>query len=301
MTSGRLHVDEVDIDASVAHRLLHEQFPEYAALPLVRVASGGTDNAVLRLGDDLALRMPLTPGAVGGLLKEVRWLPFVAPHLTLPVPEVLATGVPGEGYPFPWAVVRWLDGEDGLSGQIASLSEAARTLGQFVRELQRIDTTDAPLPGSPGFSRGLPIAERDAGLRTTLEQCRDLLDVDRVTEVWDDALAAPDWDGPPVWLHADLLPTNLLVRDGRLAGVLDFGTIATGDPAYDVTPAWHLLDQDTRPLFREIVAADEATWRRARGLVVSGGVIALPYYLHTNPAMVATARRGISEVLGDRA
>ena len=118
---------------------------------------------------------------------------------------------------------------------------------------------------------------------------------------WDDALAAPAWKGPPVWLHADLIPGNLLVRDGRLAGVLDFGAMATGDPAYDVTPAWHLLDRISRPAFLEIVGADDAMRRRARGLVVSGGVIALPYYLHTNPSMVATARRGIEEVLADLA
>ena len=114
-------------------------------------------------------------------------------------------------------------------------------------------------------------------------------------------MAVPAWEGPPVWLHADLIPGNLLVRDGRLAGVLDFGAMATGDPAYDVTPAWHLLDRASRLLFCEIVGADDATCRRARGLVVSGGVIALPYYLHSNPSMVATARQGIEAVLSDPA
>ncbi len=160
--------------------------------------------------------------------------------------------------------------------------------------------TGAPQPGPPGFGRGLPLVRRDAAFRASLAECADLIDVEEVAQVWDDALAAPVWDGPPVWLHADLIPGNLLVRDGRLAGVLDFGAMATGDPAYDVTPAWHLLDRASRPAFREIVGADDATWR-PRGLVVSGGAIALPYYLHTNPAMVATARRGIGEVLADLA
>ena len=182
MSPTRIHADEIGIDVSMARRLVAEQVPEYAALPLRRVASGGTDNAVFRLGDDLAIRMPLHPGAVGGLLKEVRWLPVVA-------------------------------------------------------------TTDAPRPGSEGFVRGLPLVGRDAYFRAALAQCQGLVDTQRVAEVWDDALTVPAWDGPPVWLHADLLPSNVLVRDGRVAGVLDFGAMATGDPAYDVTPAWHLFDR----------------------------------------------------------
>ncbi len=301
MSSTRMHDNEVDIDVTLARRLLAEQLPAYLALPLRRVASGGTDNAVFRLGDNLALRMPLQPGAVGGLLKEVRWLPVVAPHLSLDVPEVVTTGGPGAGYPFPWTVVRWLAGDDALTGHLDSMHETAQALGHFVAELQGIDITDAPWPGSEGFVRGLPLVGRDAAFRANLAQCEGLLDVERVAQVWDDALAAPDWRGPPVWLHADLLPGNLLVRGGRLAGVLDFGAMATGDPAYDVTPAWHVLDRASRPVFREIVGADDATWRRARGLVVSGGVIALPYYLHSNPSMVATARRGIEAVLADPA
>jgi aminoglycoside phosphotransferase (APT) family kinase protein len=295
----RLHHDEVDIDTALAQRLVADQLPAYAGLPLHRVASGGTEHAVFRLGDDLAVRMPMTPGAVGGLLKEVRWLPVLAPHLSLPVPEVVATCEPGAGYPFPWAVVRWLSGEDAVTARLASLPETAVTLGRFVAELRGIDITGAPAPGSEGFGRGLALSRWDAEAREILPQCAGLIDVRRVAEVWDDALAAPAWDGPPVWLHADLIPPNLLVRDGRLAGVLDFGAMATGDPAYDITPAWHLLDRDTRPEFLEIVGADDAMRRRARGIVMYFAVFALPYYLHTNPTMVAIARRGIEQVFAD--
>lgn len=299
MPPPRLHADEVDIDGALVRRLLAAQMPEYADLPLWRVPSGGTENVVFRLGVDLAVRLPMQPGAVSGLLKELRWVPVIAPHLTLDVPRVEARGEPGEGYPFPWAVVRWLEGQDGLTGRVDSLEDTARTVGRFVAELQAIDMAEAPAPGSAGFVRGLPLAGRDGAFREALARCEGLFEVDRVRDVWDDALGAPGWDGPPVWLHADLIPGNLLVRDGQVAGVLDFGAMATGDPAYDVTPAWHLLDRAGRQVFREVVGPDEATWRRARGLVVSFGVIALPYYLHTNPAMVATARRGIGEVLAD--
>ncbi|HVQ91321.1 MAG TPA: aminoglycoside phosphotransferase family protein [Mycobacteriales bacterium] len=296
---GRLHADEVDIDVALAARLIAEQLPGYARLPLRRIASGGTDNAVFRLGAELAVRMPLRPGAVDGVRKEVRWLPVIAPHLTLPIPEVVAIGEPGAGYPFPWAVLRWLPGQDALTAPFRSLADTAVALGRFVAELQSIDVAGAPPPGAEGFSRGLPIAGRDAVFRASLARCDGLVDVARVAAIWDDALSAPPWDGPPVWLHADLIPGNLLVRDGRLAGILDFGTMATGDPAYDVTPAWHLLDQANRRTFLDLVGADAATRRRARGLVVSGGVIALPYYLDSNPAMVTTARHGIAAVLSD--
>jgi aminoglycoside phosphotransferase (APT) family kinase protein len=300
MPQPRLHADQVDIDESVARRLLDEQMPEYAGLPLRYLPSGGTDNAVYRLGEDLAVRMPLRPSSVDGLRKEIRWLPVLAPHLSLPVPEVVRAGRPDDGYPFVWAVVRWIPGEDALAAGIGSMRDAALTLGRFIAELRAIDTSAGPAPGSEGFVRGLPIAGRDDTFRAALAHCGGLVDVEVITKIWEDALAAPDWDGPPVWLHGDLLPGNLLVRDGRLAGVLDFGAMATGDPAYDVTPAWHVLDREHRPLFRRTVNADDATWRRARGLVVSGGVIALQYYLNTNPSMIATARRGIAEVLADR-
>ena len=295
----RLHDDEVEIDVEVARALVADQAPDFAALPLRRVASGGTDNAVFRLGEELALRMPLTPGAVDGLRKELRWMPVLAPHVSVEIPEVVTTGEPSSDYPFPWAVVRWLAGEDASVAPFRSMDEAADDLGRFVHELQTIDPSDVAPPGSEGFSRGLPLAGRDDAFRSFLRQCEGLLDVRRVAEIWDDALAAPEWDGPPVWLHADLLPANLLLREGRLAAVLDFGAMASGDPAYDITPAWHVLDAASRPAFLDLVGADEAMRRRARGLVVSGAVIAWPYYQHTNPTMVAVAQRGLDEVLAD--
>jgi aminoglycoside phosphotransferase (APT) family kinase protein len=299
MLAPRLHADQVDIDVPTAGRLLTQQFPEFSDLPLRHVPSGGTDNAVFRIGEGLAMRMPLRPRSVDGLLKEVRWLPTVAPHLTLEVPQIVATGAPTEEYPFAWAVVRWLHGEDALTSRFASMRDAAEAIGRFVAELQRIEPV--PAPGSEGFVRGRSLIGRDEAFRAALPKCAGLVDVRRVEQVWDDALSQPDWDGPPVWLHSDLIPGNILLRDGRVVGVLDFGAMCTGDPAYDATAAWSLFDRDHRPLFREIIGVDEPAWCRARGLVVSGGVLALSYYRDTNPSMVAVAHRGISEVLTDAA
>ncbi len=298
MTAVRLHDDQVDVDEPLARRLLARRLPDLAGLGLRRVPSAGTDNNVFRVGDDLALRLPMHPGAVDGLLKELRWLPVLAPYLSLEVPEVVAVGEPADGYPFPWAAVRWLQGTDALSGDPANLADLGATLGTFVRELQSVDGAPAA-GGAPGFVRGLPIAGRDEAFRQSLEHCADDVDVVAVRAVWDDALAAPPWQGAPVWLHADLLPGNLLLRGGRLVGVLDFGAMASGDPAYDATPAWHVLDASSRGVFRDVVGVDDATWRRARGLVVALGVGTLAYYRDTNPGMVRMARRGLREALGD--
>ena len=249
----RMHEGEVDVGPDVVRGLVARQLPRWATLPVRRIASGGTDNALYRLGDDLAVRLPLHEGAVGGLVKELRWLPFFAGRFTLDIPEVVAAGEPDDAYPFPWAVMRWLDGGDALTSDLESLPDTAIRLGGFVRELRDCPTDDAPAPGTEGFVRGMPLARRDASFREWLPRARGLLDVDAIEAVFDDALAAPDWAGSPVWLHADLLPGNILVRGGRLAGVLDFGAMALGDPAYDVTAAFHLLDPGSRELFLEAV------------------------------------------------
>jgi aminoglycoside phosphotransferase (APT) family kinase protein len=294
-----MHVDEVEVDAALVAGMLHTQLPDLAELPIRRVASGGTENAIFRLGDRLALRMPLQQSAVSGLLKEMRWLPVLRPYVRLETPTIVRSGRATSAYPFPWAVVRWLDGEDAMSASVDSTLDLAHALADFVADLRSIPAAQLPPPGSEGFTRGGPLRRRDEDFHTALPRCAPVVDVSRVATIWRDALVAPDWDGPPVWLHADLIAPNLLVRDGRLAGVLDFGAMATGDPAYDLIVAWFVLDAAGRRLFLDRVGIDDATCRRARGLVVSQSVIALPYYRDTNPVMVATALRGIAEVLSD--
>lgn len=293
----RLHADQVPIDTGLVRRLVDQQLPAYRSLPLHRVPSWGTVNAVYRLGDELAVRLPLTMDAVDGLDKEIRWLPTVAAAVTIDTPTVVEVGEPAPDYPHRWAVMRWLPGADGLDRRPWTCEDAA-TLARFVCQLRAIDPDEFPSPTDPG-ARGLPLAGRDSAFRAALAECEGLLDIRRVAAVWEDAMAAPVWSGPAVWLHADLIPPNLLIRDGRLAGVLDFGMLTVGDPAYDVTAAWHLFDGRARAHYLDLLEAEAATRRRARGLVVSGAVIAYPCYLHTNPAMMATARRGLSAVLGD--
>jgi aminoglycoside phosphotransferase (APT) family kinase protein len=295
MSSGKMHVDEVEIDVDLVRRLLAAQHPELAGLPLRPVPSAGTDNALFRLGDDLVVRLPRIHWAVDDVAKDLRWLPRLAPDLPLAIPAPVAAGSPGEGYPWPWSVQRWLDGVDATSGRLADLRATAVDLAGFVTALRRIDGSDGPRPGPTG--RGVPLVVRDGATRAAIEALGEGVDPDAVITAWETALAAPEWDGEPVWVHGDLTPGNLLVVDGRLSAVLDFGAAAVGDPAVDLLPAWNLFTGDARSAYREALGVDDAMWARGRGWALSVALIALPYYLHTNPAITASSWFVVEQVL----
>jgi aminoglycoside phosphotransferase (APT) family kinase protein len=224
MSAGRMHVDEVDTDVSLVGRLLAAQFPQWADLAIEPVHSDGTDNAIYRLGDDMAVRLPSIPGATGQVDKEHRWLPRFAPLLPLAIPVPLAKGAPGEGYPWHWSVHRWLDGENATIERIADPRQAATELAQFIPALQRIDPTGGPPPGPHNFNRGEPLAMRDPPTRAAIATLHGTLDADAVIATWEAALQAPAWRGPPVWIHGDLQSGNLLAQQGRLSAVIDFGS-----------------------------------------------------------------------------
>ena len=292
-----MHADEVATDASLVRRLLATQLPQWADLAIERVPSAGTDNAIYRLGDDMAVRLPRIRSAIGQVEREQRWLPRLAPHLPLEIPTQIAMGIPGEGYPWTWAVYRWLEGDNATRDRIADLGQAAMDLARFIAALQRIDPTGGPREGR---SRGVPLAERDGPTRDAIAALHGLVDTDAVTSAWEEALRAPAWPGPGVWLHGDLNEGNMLARAGRLSAVVDFGTMAIGDPACDLMVAWTLLSDDARDVFREALRFDDATWVRGRGWALSWALIVLPYYRETNPALCRIAHYTIREVLADR-
>jgi aminoglycoside phosphotransferase (APT) family kinase protein len=300
MTGARMHPDELDIDVALVERLVAAQFPEWAALPLERVESAGTVNAIYRLGEEMAVRLPRRAAWTGGFDKERHWLPRLAPHLPLAIPEPLAHGEPGEGYPLPWAVYRWLEGEVATPGHIDQ-SQAALDLAGFILALQRIDPADGPRPSAENYQRGVPLGTRDGGTRRAIGELEGRVDTAAALEAWEVALLAPEWERPPTWLHGDLMPGNLLVRDARISAVIDWGALAVGDPACDLMPAWNLLEPDAREVFRGALGADDATWARGRGWALSVAVIALPYYWETNPEFAAIARRTLTAVLEDHA
>ena len=289
-----MHANEVDIDVALVRRLVATQFPQLTDLPIEPVQSAGTDNAIYRLGDELALRLPRIPSATGQVEKEHRWLPRLAPLLPLAVPLPFARGTPGGGYPFPWSVSRWLEGVTATRQRVTDLRQAATDLAGFISALQRIDPTDGPKS-----SRGAPLAVRDERTRAAIAALHGKLDTDAVTAAWDAALQAPAWHGPPVWTHGDLYDGNLLVERGRLSGVIDFDVLGVGDPACDLIVAWSLFSSETRDVFRAALAVDDATWARGRGWALSVALIALPYYETTNPVMVDNARHRVDEVLAD--
>jgi aminoglycoside phosphotransferase (APT) family kinase protein len=258
---GKMHADEVDTDPSLVSRLLADQFPQWRDLPIEPVESSGTDNAIYRLGEDMAVRLPR---------------------------------------PWHWSVHRWLDGESVNVERMADPVGLAQDLGGFVAALRRIDAADGPMPGSDG-SRGVALARRDAATREAIVQLDDLIDSPAVTAAWEAALRAQEWRCPGVWIHGDLLSGNVLVDGrGRLSAVIDFGCMAVGDPACDVMAAWTLFSAEGRQAFRSAVAVDDATWARGRGWALSFALIALPYYMHTNPVFVRDAGHVIREVLADR-
>jgi aminoglycoside phosphotransferase (APT) family kinase protein len=296
-----MHADEVDTDVSLVRRLLAAQLPHWADLPIEPIPSPGTDNAIYRLGDDMAVRLPRIHWATGQPEKEHRWLPGLAPLLPLAVPAPLAKGAPAEGYPWHWSVHRWLEGETATPDRIADPRAAATALGRFVAALQRIDPAGGPPPGAHNSSRGVPLARRDRETRAAIAALDGIVDADRVTAAWEAALAVPAWHGPAVWLHGDLQAGNLLAVRGRLSAVIDFGCLGVGDPACDAMVAWTYLTAGTRDAFREALPVDDATWARGRGWALSVGLIALPYYRRTNPFLAGIARRAIDEVLADRA
>jgi aminoglycoside phosphotransferase (APT) family kinase protein len=293
-----MHPDMHPVDEGLVRRLIATQFPRWAGLAVERWPSGGTVNAMYRLGDDMVVRLPLVRGGAEDVSMEQEWLPRLAPHLPTRIPEVLGAGTPDQEYPWPWSVYRWLPGELPEAGALGEPVLLAEDLAAFVVAMRSIT-----LPAAPHAHRGGPVASLDAETRAAIKELRGIpqedVDCDAVTAVWEEALRAPGWDGPPVWLHADLMPGNLLVDGGRLVSVIDFGCAGVGDPACDLFPAWNLLPAEARGVFREALAVDEATWIRGRGRTLSQALIALPYYRTTNPAMAGNARHVIRAVLDE--
>lgn len=300
MIPRNMHENEADVDIPLVRRLLVAQFPQWADLPIEHVASAGTDNAIYRLGHDMAVRLPRIEAATAQVEKEHSWLPRLAPQLPLAIPVPLAKGRAAHGYPWRWSIYRWLDGKPANTDGIDDLKETARAVAGFVAALQRIDAAEGPAPGEHNFFRGVPLAQREEPTRAALEQLDRSVDTNAVRTAWQAALEVPEHAGPSVWIHGDLSPGNLLVVDGRLNAVIDFGALAVGDPACDLIVAWNLLPVVARDVFRAALSVDDAEWARGRGWALSIALIQLPYYQNTNPLVAGNARHVIHEVLVDQ-
>ncbi|KAM3099831.1 aminoglycoside phosphotransferase family protein [Phormidesmis sp. 146-12] len=289
----KMHEGEVDIDEFLVKRLVAAQFPQFAKLPIHPIQSTGTVNAIYRLGNHLCARFPLLESWARDIEKEWDWLPKLAPHLSLHVPEPVAKGQPTGEYPFPWAIYRWIEGHSYRDDLIQDERQAAADLAQFLIELRCIDPLGAPRTGRR------PLRELNAVTCAAIEASRGVIDSNAVALAWKSALETPLWDGRPVWIHTDLLRSNLLVKGGRLWAVIDFGGIGVGDPAADIIAAWSVFNPIGRSVFRAALDVDDDTWNRARGYALHQAVLIIPYYAETNPGLVTLAERTIKEVLTD--
>jgi len=282
----------ISVDAAQVRRLVDEQFPQWTDLPVRPVARSGWDNLTFHLGDTMSVRLPTAAEYALAVDKEHRWLPALAPQLPQPIPVPLAKGRPGADYPFAWSIYHWLPGSPARPHLIADPVRFALDLAEFLSALQAIDATDGPRPGKHNWFRGGTLLTFDALTRRALATLD--VDVAMAGQIWQAALDAP-WDGVDLWFHGDIAPGNLLLSDGELASVIDFGTCGIGDPSCDLAIAWTLLTADGRQAFRSRLAVDDATWARGRGWALWKTLVTCAQ----SGAEAATARRVLAGIFAE--
>ena len=288
-----------DITVSLVKHLIADQFPQWAHLPVRPVEMSGWDNRTFRLGRDMSVRLPSAEGYAAQVEKEQRWLPRLASALPLPIPAPLAMGSPSDEYAWHWSIYRWIDGEHASIERIDDRNEFAVRLSKFLTALQKIDASGGPPPGLHNFHRGGSVSIYGEQTLHAIQALKDTIDAKAATAIWE-AAAKTTWSRPPVWIHGDVHRTNLLVQEGRLSAVIDFGCTAVGDPACDLTIAWTLFSEESRAVFRAGIKADEDTWSRARGWALWKALITLADDSTDNPVKTEEARRTLNELLSDR-
>lgn len=290
----------MEIDAKLVRRLVDAQFPQWRGWSIRQVVPGGWDNRTFRLGEELLVRLPSADGYAAAVAKEQRWLPVIAPAVPLAVPVPVALGTPTREFRRPWSVYRWIEGTPALDVPDLDLTALAADLAQFLTALAQVDTRDAPTAGPHSFWRGAHPQVYDADVQRCLAELDGRIDTAAAQAIWD-AAGDAGIASAPVWFHGDIAPGNLLMRDGRLSAVIDFGTSGVGDPACDLAIAWTVLDDPARALFRDRMPWDEATWIRGRAWALWKTMLTLADASGThNPAEESRKSRAVIErILGD--
>jgi aminoglycoside phosphotransferase (APT) family kinase protein len=290
-----MHTDQVEVPDELVRWLLDSQFAHWRDLPLRRLPPMGTDHQLFRLGEDLLVRMPIYRASAGQADSDAEWLPRLAPHLPVCVPVPVAVGEPGATYPFAWSVVPWLPGENPDSRNVDPV-RLAHELAEVVTALQAVDPAGGPIKRDG--SRGAPLVP-DAWVPDTITTLGDRIDGRAALAVWEAALDVGPWPGEQVWIHGDLLAGNLLVRDGRLSALIDFGALGVGDPSADLTAAWTTFEGPSRRIFHEHMGFDDDSWARARARAMLPALTGLTYYAESVPAFAERSRRHIEAVVSD--
>ncbi len=288
-----MHKNELEIDEELVRMLLKTQIPNWANLPLKRIPSSGTDNALFRLGNEYIVRLPRLLGANDNILKEYVWVPQIAQLLKISISKPLFKGTSGEIYPSFWMIIRWSEGYNPDFEQENEYRLLAKELASFLNELHGIELTNGP------FSRrGVSLKEIDQETNNAISQLEDEIDIQAVTQLWEGLRDVPFWNKAPVWIHGDFLPGNILIQNDHLSAVIDWSDVGIGDPACDLIIAWSLLNKNSRKIFKgSLENMDEDTWQRGRGWALSIALIMLPYYKYSNPVLAKLARRMIANVL----
>lgn len=290
--------DNIYIDVPLVHQLISTQFPEWANLTIKPVEFSGWDNRTFHLGEHMTVRLPSNAEYSGQVEKEQFWLPKLAPHLSVAIPTPLAMGKPSKEYPLHWSVYKWLEGNTASIDRIDDLNQFAVSLAEFLLALQKCDASAGPLAGEHNFYRGGNLAVYDRETREAISVLGNTIDTQTVTEIWGAALAST-WKKPPVWIHGDIATGNLLVNNGRLSAVIDFGQLGVGDPACDLAIAWTFFKGKSREVFQEALNLDQTTWDRGRGWALWKALIVCAGLSGTNPKEIEKSKLILNEVLVD--
>lgn len=253
----------MDITVDLVKKLIFEQFPQWSHLEIKPVKNSGHDNRTFHLGDDLTIRLPSGKEYEPQIQKEAKWLPVLAQHLSLPITAPVAKGKPTPEYPLAWSINRWLVGET-VTHTNVDLQKFAIELARFLKELEAINAENGPQAGAHNFYRGGDLAVYIEEFEQALTQLPAGPQRNHYQDIWTTALATK-WEKKPVWVHGDIAVGNLLVNDGHLSGVIDFGILGTGDPACDLVMAWTFFDSKSRKAFKEEMGLDDTTWQRGKG------------------------------------
>jgi aminoglycoside phosphotransferase (APT) family kinase protein len=253
----------MNIDTDLVRRLINSQFPKWQDCDIKPVSQQGWDNRTFHLGADMSIRLPSSKSYGPQAEKEQTWLPFLSQKLSLQIPVLLSRGNPSELFPYAWGVYKWLDGDSLEPELINDISSFAKDIAHFLTQLQKIDTANAPLAGPHCFYRGAALEIYDAETKRAIQNLSEILDLKFAKEIWDKAVGTK-WQKPSVWFHGDIAKGNILIKNGKLYAIIDFGCCGVGDPACDLSIAWTFLTKEPRRVFKSALDLDEATWQRGR-------------------------------------